>query len=382
MRALRVTSAHAADCLVNEVKRVGVRPTWCLVYGDQSASLEAVRALSRANPGVPIAGCTSYRGVFAADGFKRGFVVLMAEPDDDITVAAQLVPCRSGEGQAAARRACAAIQAELGGRPDLILMHATPGFEEEVLEGIDASFDNQVPVVGGSAADDEITGGWSIFLGDRVIRSGVVLIGLRSPGKIRSSFVGGYLPSGLRAIVTKASGRVVHELDGEPAAQVYNRWTDGAIARQLREGGRVLRETTLLPLARTIEHAGVMPRRLLSHPESVSAETGSITFFSRFNVGEEVLLMTGTSGGLIPRAYRAVERALEGGPAPKGGLLVYCAGSLSATLESANDVAREIERAAGNVPFIGISTFGEQGNFFSKGRNHHGNLMCSALILR
>jgi hypothetical protein len=356
------------------------RPRCLLTYADVQTPIQALAAaLATAFPGVPSFGCTSFLGVCTPDGFKRGVGILAFEEEDAIDVTATLITCNEHTARSHAERAAAHLEQQLGGPPHLILMHATPGFEEQLLEGLHSRL-GAIPVFGGSAADDSIAGQWSVFCNGRATSHGAVFAGLRSDRRMAGGFIGGYLPSEHRGIVTRAEGRIVHEIDRKPAARVYNEWTNGAIAAKLATGGRVLSETNLLPLARDVEVSGAMPRRLLAHPESVIATTGSLEFFSRFRTGDPVLLMTNTKPGLIPRMRRAAERAIEGHAAPRGGLLVYCAGCLSSTPEDGASIGKQFRQVAGDVPFVGISTFGEQGPFFTKGSNYHGNLMCSAVV--
>jgi hypothetical protein len=356
------------------------RPRCLLTYADVQTPFPALAgALSAVFPGVPAFGCTSFLGVCVPEGFRRGIGMLVFEEEDAIEVTATLVTCNEHNARSHAERAAAHLEQQFGGPPHLILMHATPGFEEQLLEGLHARL-GAVPVFGGSAADDTISGQWSVHCNGRTTSHGAVFVGLRSDRRMSGGFIGGYLPSEHRGIVTRAEGRIVHEIDGKPAARVYNDWTNGAIASKLAGGGRVLAETNLLPLARDVEVSGAMPRRLLAHPESVIAQTGSLEFFSRFRTGDAVLLMTNTTPGLIPRMRRATERALEGHVTPRGGLLVYCAGCLSSTPNDGANIGKQFRQVAGEVPFVGISTFGEQGAFFTKGSNYHGNLMCSAVV--
>lgn len=356
------------------------RVTCVLAYADVQTSTQTLAGtLATALPGIPSFGCTSFMGVCLPTGFQRGVGVLAFEQNDGIDVASTLVACNESNARAVADKAAAHLEQQLGGVPQMVLMHATPGFEEQLLEGLQLRLPG-VPVFGGSAADDAISGQWSVFCNGRPTSRGAVFAGLRSRRRMGGGFVGGYLPSGRRGVVTRAEGRIIHEIDRKPAAIVYNEWTGGAIAAKLASGGRVIAETNLLPLAREVEGSGAMPRRLLAHPESVIAKTGSLAFFSRFRTGDPVLLMTSTAAGLIPRMRRATERALEGHLSPRGGLLVYCAGCLGSTLSEAADIGKQFRQVAGDVPYVGISTFGEQGSFFNKGSNYHGNLMCSAVV--
>jgi hypothetical protein len=60
--------------------------------------------------------------------------------------------------------------------------------------------------------------------------------------------------------------------------------------------------------------------------------------------------------------------------------LVYCAGCLTATPGPGDEIGAQFRRVAGDVPFVGVCSFGEQGSFFSRGSYHHGNLLCSAVV--
>lgn len=382
---LDATVGTSSEHLRQRLTGLGLRaPAWILAYGDVQAPLrELQEAVERVYPRVPLLGCTSFRGVCTSAGFGRGFGLLVGEAEDEIALAPALVACTEEDARAASARACNQIEEALGGVPSLLLMHATPGFEEAVLDGVYAHFGTRVPVFGGSAADDTIGGQWRVFLDHRRLERGVVLAGFSAPTRINGGFVGGYLPGEHRAVVTRAEGRIVHELDGQPAAELYDRWTNGAIRSHLVHGGRVLAETNLLPLARTIANPGGLPRRLLSHPESVLPETRSLAFFTRFEQGDQVQLMTNTRASLTPRMGQATERALERldrNKPVRGGLLVYCAGCLSATPELGDEIGAQFRRVAGDVPFVGVCSFGEQGSFFSRGSNYHGNLMCSAVV--
>ena len=107
----------------------------------------------------------------------------------------------------------------------------------------------------------------------------------------------------------------------------------------------------------------------------------ALNFFSEFSVGERITLMTSSTTPLITRVRGVVERARRGQASPiRGGLLIYCAGCLGLILDQAPQIASEFQRGAGQAPFIGSATFGEQGCFFEKTESRHGNLMCSVLL--
>jgi hypothetical protein len=199
---------------------------------------------------------------------------------------------------------------------------------------------------------------------------------------MRGAFMGGYLPTDHAGTVTRADGRVVLEIDRRPAAAVYNDWTGGVIAEELQAGGNVLLKTNLYPVGRVIGESLGMPTRLLSHPCEVVGKTQSLKFFTEFETGDQITLMTATKGPLVKRMSRAVDRALAGQQARLlGGMFVYCGGCLGVVLDQANTIAKNFAAEVDDIPFVGIATFGEQGCLTGRRNlNRHGNLMCSTLL--
>jgi hypothetical protein len=238
-------------------------------------------------------------------------------------------------------------------------------------------------VYGGSAADDDLKGAWRVFGSGRVEAEGFVLAGFRSTRKIHGSFVAGYLPTQQRGVITRAQGRIVYEIDGRPAADVYNRWRDGALDKRLAGGGVVLAETTLHPLGRLIDKIRGIPRYLLSHPHQILPDR-SLSFFTEMATGDELVMMMGSTASLLDRTEQAVSRAmgLDRNTAPlAGGILIYCGGCVMALGERTREVATLFEQQIKRAPFIGAATFGEIGCFAGPSPiNRHGNLMCDTML--
>jgi len=358
-------------------------PRWALVYATEGAPFEqAVRTLSARYRGIQVFGTTSFQGVFCRKGFPRGVHVLVSEAKDEIDAASVLRATQPSRARTDARAAALALVKSLGRAPAAILLHATPGFEERILEGIDDAFEGSPPpVYGGSAADDTIGGKWRVFGTTGVEAQGFVLAGFASPRPIHGSFVAGYSPSATRGKVTEAQGRLVRTIDGQPAARVYNAWTDGSVEAQLG-GGIVLAATTLRPLGRLIDRIGSVPRYLLSHPHEIHAD-GSMSLFTEVSVGDELVLMVGSVDSLLDRTNHVADRARGAGRGVLGAILVYCGGCVGAIGAHTADVSATFSRRIGDAPFLGAATFGEQGCFPGpRSVNRHGNLMCDALFFQ
>jgi hypothetical protein len=163
-------------------------------------------------------GATSFMGAFSPEGFVDG-AILLAEDGDDIKASYRLVETTENNARERAKEAVEEIRGELGGNLDVILMHATPGYEERILEGIYDVFGDNIRVFGGSAGDNDLTGKWKLFDKGKEINEGVLLVGFKNPRGIFGAFVSGYFPTEYRGKITKAKGRVIYEIDGRPAAE-------------------------------------------------------------------------------------------------------------------------------------------------------------------
>jgi hypothetical protein len=380
MRAITLQEGPDLDAQFEELK--GTRPAWALLYGVQGAPfMRITNVLRRLYVDLPVFGATSFQGVFTQGGFVRAPTLLVADEADQISPSFVLEATSANRARERAHAACKEIEQRLGKRPNMLLLHATPGFEEQILSGVRDAFGTDVPVYGGSAADDALDGKWQVFANRAVCSEGFLLLGLASERAPSGGFLGGYLATKHTGKLTRVHGRIVYEINGLPAAEVYNAWSDGAISAEVEKGGNVLSKTNLLPLGRTVGAGHGMPRRLLAHPRAVVPGEKGLEFFAEFSRGDEVTLMISTRGPLISRVRRAVQRARGSGrETPRGALLIYCAGCLGMMLDQADHIAKEFAAELPAVPWVGIATFGEQGTFFEQGESRHGNLMCSAVL--
>lgn len=330
--------------------------------------------------GKDVFGATSFQGVFTPTGFHRGSYMLTVDDGDGIDAFPVLRSCSERDAFDKAKDAAKEISDKVE-KPSVILMHATPGFEERVLDGINDVFGNKVPVYGGSAGDDDLTGKWEVFYNGQSTNSGFLLVGFT--GKTFGYFLSGYLPTNEKGVITKAKGRIVYEIDGRPAAIVYNEWTGGLIERYLDKGGVILADTTLRPVGRVIGRTFGVPKYLLSHPHMVIPESKALTFFTEFKEWDEIVLMRGTKEALLKRAKQVVDMSLKGKDFKglKGAILIYCAGCVGVVMDGINEAIENFKDGLGRgVPFVGCATFGEQGCFLPERENRHGNLMANTII--
>lgn len=268
-----------------------------------------------------------------------------------------------------------------GELPELLVLHTTPGFEEEVLKTIETELKSAVPIVGGSAADNHIMNNWQIITQNGCSQNGVSISAYYPSCQISYSFHSGYISTGKRGIATKVEGRELIEINGQPAVSVYQQWSGLSFNEDMTDNVNILTQSNLFPFGRIAGHLYDSPYYKLSHPAKVT-ERGGLLLFSTITAGEEIYLMTGTRKRLITRAGRVIDSAIETSRDqldPIGGLNIYCAGCMAHIVDDMDSVGQHVNQAMHNKPHICPFTFGEQGKFIG-GENAHGNLMISTVL--
>jgi hypothetical protein len=348
-------------------------------------------------PGSPIIGGSSFGGVMTHHGItgpNSVAVMLVDDAGGDYGVAAAPLGDDPGRvAQSLLEQALAQCNCS-GELPELIWIYQAPGREEAVVEGLRRVVGDTCPIVGGSSADNDVSGHWRQLGPAGPMSDGLVVAVLLPSTRIGFAFQGGYEPAGPSGVVTglgyqpnaesgvvtATSGREIQSIDGFPAAEVYDRWIGHRIAPKLDAGGSILAETTMFPLAVDAGRVDGVRNYLLIHPESVSPAR-TLRTFRNVDVGARIYAMRGDRKRLVERAGRVAQQAqaqvASSDYMPAGGLVVYCGGCRLAIGDAIGDVAATVAQTFRGAPFVGCFTFGEQGLLVD--RNVHGNLMISAV---
>ena len=360
-------------------------PDLLIVQHGAAQDAEAVlRALHAAFGAVPVHGGSSCR-IVMADGqiaVGKGIAVLaITDPDGRYgTASAEL----GDDPRASASRAveqALAMAGRSGEAPDLVWLTVAPGAEPAVLAGIKDVVGPYTRIVGGSSADDDLSGAWTQMSHQTVHRNGLVVSVLFPSVPTRTTFQSGYSPSRHSAVATRVEGRRLVTLDHRPAAEVYLGWLglplpEGGIGP---EGWPVMGQATQAPLGQVSSHISGVPFHVLSHPAVIHAD-GSITLFADLTEGARCWMMQTTGDALVSRAA-SVARSAAGAAGGRilGGLLVFCAGCMFAVEHRVDEIGRAVSEALGGAPFLGVFSFGEQG---CNGDLEavHGNLMMSCTV--
>ncbi|PSU34679.1 FIST signal transduction protein [Photobacterium lutimaris] len=380
------SQAIASDAIQEAIEQLQAKlanPKLILVYFSEKYDVVTFQeALSIAFPNAQVLGCTSCQGVMTESGYHHGRgVALWAISDFHGAYGTAIVSTNNSKYQMARQALLKAIanSGRSGELPALIVLHASPGHEEEIIQGIEDELGTSVPIIGGSAADDHIKGNWSIFTQEQYTQEGVGISVLYPSCHISYSFHSGYASTGQSAKATKVEGRELIELDGKPAMAVYQSWMN----QSLDDKENIINSSSLNPLGRVAGIVHELPYFKLAHPLNTT-ERGGINLFAKVEVGETLYFMQGTEERLITRAGRVVNAANniyanEANLNPIGGITIYCAGCMLRVQHRMDEVAQNVKSAMQTAPFVAPFTFGEQGQFVG-GENAHGNLMISAVL--
>jgi len=383
-----ISTAHAAArCIEHLLAQQIENPGYLMIQADARHDLDAVRVAVQARwPDVHIHAATSCLGSMIESGTYIGpepglCMLAITDADGDYGTACGPLNDTPRATAAALVRAALADADRLGESPAMVWVSSAPGSEEAVIAGLQEVVGAATPIVGGSAADNAIEGKWRVMAGSAPVSNGLVVSVLFPSARIGAAFHSGYAPTEKRGRITRCAGRRVIEIDGQPAADVYAAWTQGAVTRPAADAVNILMATTLWPLGRHMDSIGGADIYMLSHPETLAAD-GALTLFTEVAEGEELVLMSGTVDSLLERPVLVSDAACRMGEIGKaqvaGMILVFCAGCMLTVKDRLDEVRRSLNVALPGVPFIAAFTFGEQGPALAC-QNRHGNLMISAV---
>lgn len=121
-----------------------------------------------------------------------------------------------------------ALARDLAARADGVraAMLIAPGIDvdmDEAIAGIESVFCPEVPIFGGTASDNMKGIATYQCVNDHVYEQGAFLVGFSDPTlSLEGQATHGFVATGPEYTVPRATGHRVHEIDGQPAWQVYN----------------------------------------------------------------------------------------------------------------------------------------------------------------
>lgn len=359
-------------------------------YGEQ----EIVQTLRSRFPDAKLFGMNVYKGVFTSDGLhigEKGSLAIMGFAGGDLLFGISAKQVTDGADVAALTRAAVAEAARDAGRsladePSVILLGATKGKEDAIVEGIDQVFSGDIPLIGGTHCDDVFGQGY-VMENDKLYKPGLIVGLIYSKSKIGASFYSGFIGKKKSGKITAGDGRMLLEIDGRPAQEVYRAWANGYFDDiDCSTESVIVMSSAVCPLAKAIQLPNGQMRYIPVRPWRFNPD-GSLNMGGDIHNGDTIYYVEGNKRALKKRAGVVARDALVDGKIKMkdlaGGLHIYCGGAAKTLGLGANDetseMVREIQKSMGGKPFIGGFTAGEQGNIPGYGY-FHGNLMSSMVV--
>ena len=376
-------------------KMTEISPNFVLIYCCCSFDAEIIQnSFKTAIPQIQLHITTSCQGSMTNHDSKEipKIAVMAFESQNASTAFGTAVGSKSGDSSLSKVIASLLSQAvdtadRAGEIPSCIFFSSAPGNEEEILSHVSKFFHtSNIPLIGGSCADNSLEGHWWCANEQEVIKGDPISFTLIYKHQLEffSLFSSGAQTTDHRGVITSSDKRVIHTIDNQPAAQVYNQWTNGLLDEELDSNSNtssvVLGKTSLSPLAKILT-SNKTTDYLLIHPESVAGT--SLTVFADIKQGEDILLMSATKENLIQRPSAILNSLIKTHNLKRenilGCILVFCGGCQLTLGPDIQKVQEEFTKSCQNLPFISFFSFGEQSQI-----NHefaHGNLMISVNLI-
>ena len=317
----------------------------------ERAELGDVKGLADAC-GCPIVGMTGNGSIGAEGAIERGCSALALADPIVAGVGAVTSPSDQRTGAARATRLALGEGTRSDGNTVVMLFLDTrTGDQADAVAGAYAVAGPSIPLVGGAAG-----GARPLQLsGDDAVERSVIAVALRSPAGFGVGIAHGCRTIGLPSIVTGSRDRVVTELDGRPARDVY--------LEQIGFGGAELADADFEALA--VTHPLAQPE--LSGSERIRHILGQcadgLVCATRIPENAAILFTRETPAQVVATAPQAVSESLAhlGRSDPAAALLFDCAGRKSAAGAATTDEVSALLDAFGGhrPPLAGLFTHGE-----------------------
>lgn len=321
-----------------------------LVFGEHAHfhSAECFTALRDRFPKASILGCSSSGNVLGAQ-VTDGDVLATAVRFERASVRLIGAQIQPGEDVAARARDLARQLKSPDLRHVLVLCDGLTINATQLAQGLN---DCGATVTGGLAGDaDRFVATWVMSDGP-ARRNQVALLGLYGDLRVKNVFCTGWTEFGAERLVTRSEGKVVHEIDGQPALGLYKKYL-GDLASSLPASGM------RFPLSITVKSTGhTLTRTLLAVDEA----TQSLTFAGEVPQGSTCRLMRTNLDHLVQSAEDASRHIVPDGQEAALCVVFTCLGRRIVLGQMAEEELEAAQRQIGSAAVLtGFYSYGEIG---------------------
>jgi len=309
-------------------------------------------------PGLQVIGCTTDGEMSSQLGFVEDSVSLTLFASDTIEITTGVGRDASKDLVAGAQSAYEQAKSKTTLPPALcVVTPASLTFSsEQVVNAIKSVVGPDVPLFGAVAGDQWRFQQTYQFFNDEVLVDSVPMILFSGPVCVSSSTQSGWQTIGPVGTITEVTGNVVHKIDNGTALDFYKSLLgDDAVPT----GDR--------PLAILDSNENIS--RLRASNEAYDPETGSITFFGEFSVGDRVQITLANRNDILEGTRASVQLAKSKFPAtasPSAAMFFSCSARKLLLGTRTNEEYEILKNEIGqDLPVFGFYGYGEIGPAFS-----------------
>jgi small ligand-binding sensory domain FIST len=263
----------------------------------------------------------------------------------------------------------AAVRLSAAQDPSFLILADPASFDTELLlKGLDRAFP-QSTKVGGIASGGGQTGSQMLLLGDRVFRTGAVVVGLTGDLEIDTIVAQGCRPIGDPMFVTLAHENLIRELDGYPARDVLSN-----VYERLPYGDRELFSRSLfLGLAMRNDASEYGPGDFLIRTVlGLDPQSGALWVNANVEQNRVVQFhLRDASASALDLERMLTSYRSTMGQAPAAGVLLFsCAGRGIGLYEQPDHDSNAFRRLVADLPIGGFFCNGEIGPVHNKSYLH------------
>lgn len=311
---------------------------------DQEAVLEEV--LSRTGASRLVGACGA--GVVTPEGICRRGIAVLAVRAEGVSAATALVSLGGGDAEEAGKRLAERLLSKVPAREGAVFIFPD-GFAGGITEVLSGLYDVLGPEFryAGGGTGDNLRFMKTYQMTEEGVASSSVAAALVTGCSFGVGVGHGWRSAGPPLVITRARGRVVYELDGQPALEVYLR----------RLGEAAPENFANLGARHPLGVVDVSGRYVIRDPLK-GLPGGAVEFVTEVPPSAVAYLMTTTRDELLHASRDTVAAALRRVRVPRFALVFDCV-SRSLLLGNGGEEAAAFREAFGSLPFAGLLTFGE-----------------------
>jgi hypothetical protein len=311
-----------------------------------------LETLAQVWPDLILIGGTTCGEISSVHGFQQDSLVLMVFASDTIQFAAGVGRNLSSDPARAAQQATQTALTQLGSPLDTIKLCLTvpeslTADGADIVKYLSQSLGNNIPIVGGTTADDGPMQDTYQFYGREVLSDALPILCFSGPIHCSIGVGNGWNPIGQRGQVTSAKGNWVYEINHQHACLFYERFL-GSFNPSLSDPLTVITPCGHESYLRTFK--------------AIDQPSGAIAFTASIPEGAWVQLSEASRDEVLLASKTAFDRALAtySGQAPEAILLFSCI-SRKQILGTQTREEYQLVRAGLNqeLPCVGFYTYGE-----------------------